>query len=116
MTITEGKIDVAGRTRTYTLSTPPDGGYDRLLLVFHGSKQNSGAFRSFTSNAFDHWAAPPSRTSTVFRETGTTPARPTVSRPGSRTSTMSRSPRQPSNSSGTVVRRSRWGTPTAVAW
>ena len=56
MTITEGSIDVAGRTRTYTLATPPGGDYDRLLLVFHGSRQNAGVFRSFTGNAFDHLA------------------------------------------------------------
>jgi len=54
MTITEGEIDVAGRPRTYTLATPPAGDHDRLLLVFHGSRQNAGAFRSFTGNAFDH--------------------------------------------------------------
>jgi polyhydroxybutyrate depolymerase len=53
MTITEGELTVAGRPRTYTLVTPP-GGYDRLLLVFHGSRQNAGAFRSFTGRAFDH--------------------------------------------------------------
>ncbi|MEU4625832.1 hypothetical protein AB0G04_38400 [Actinoplanes sp. NPDC023801] len=46
-------IDVAGRTRTYTLVTPEDGDYDRLLLVFHGSTQNAGVFRAFTGNAFD---------------------------------------------------------------
>ena len=45
-------IDVAGRTRTYTL-VEPAGGYDRLLLVFHGSKQNAAAFRAFTGNDFD---------------------------------------------------------------
>ncbi len=49
-----GTIDVAGRPRTYTLATPPGGDYARLLLVFHGSRQNAGAFRSFTGNAFDH--------------------------------------------------------------
>jgi polyhydroxybutyrate depolymerase len=54
MTITRGEIDVAGRPRTYTLATPPGGDYDRLLLVFHGSTQNAGVFRSFTGNAFDH--------------------------------------------------------------
>jgi polyhydroxybutyrate depolymerase len=53
MTITRGELDVAGHLRTYTLVTPPGGGYARLLLVFHGSRQNAGAFRSFTGNAFD---------------------------------------------------------------
>ena len=52
-TLTDGSIDVAGRARTYTLATPSSGDYDRLLLVFHGSKQNAAAFRSFTGNAFD---------------------------------------------------------------
>ena len=46
-------VDVAGRTRTYTLVTPDGGDHDRLLLVFHGSKQNAAAFRAFTGNAFD---------------------------------------------------------------
>lgn len=46
-------IDIAGRTRTYTLITPGDGRFDRVLLAFHGSKQDSGAFRAFTGNAFD---------------------------------------------------------------
>src|SRR4051794_39891087 len=46
-------IDVAGRTRTYTLVTPVGGDYDRLLLVFHGSRQDARAFRAFTGNAFD---------------------------------------------------------------
>jgi polyhydroxybutyrate depolymerase len=49
-------IDVAGRTRTYTLVTPDGGDYDRLLLVLHGSTQNAGVFRKFTGNAFDHLA------------------------------------------------------------
>jgi polyhydroxybutyrate depolymerase len=46
------EIDAAGRTRTYTL-IEPDGGFDRLLLVFHGSTQNPAKFRSFTGGAFD---------------------------------------------------------------
>ncbi len=46
------EIDVAGRTRTYTL-VEPDGGHDRLLLVFHGSTQDAAKFRAFTGNAFD---------------------------------------------------------------
>jgi polyhydroxybutyrate depolymerase len=47
-------IDVAGRTRIYTLVTPEGGDFDRLLLVFHGSTQTGGVFRTFTGNAFDH--------------------------------------------------------------
>jgi len=54
-------IDVAGRTRTYTLIAP-SGGYDRLLLVFHGSKQNAAAFRAFTGNDFDN----PGRTAVAY--------------------------------------------------
>jgi polyhydroxybutyrate depolymerase len=50
-------IDVAGRTRTYTLITPDGGDFDRLLLVFHGSTQSAGVFRKFTGNAFDRPAA-----------------------------------------------------------
>ncbi|MCO8275130.1 hypothetical protein M1L60_31575 [Actinoplanes sp. TRM 88003] len=46
------QIDAAGRTRTYTL-IEPDGGHDRLLLVFHGSTQNADKFRTFTGGAFD---------------------------------------------------------------
>ena len=46
-------ITVAGRARTYTLVTPDGGDYDRLLLAFHGSKQQGGIFRQFTGNAFD---------------------------------------------------------------
>jgi polyhydroxybutyrate depolymerase len=46
-------IDVAGRTRTYTLVTPDGGHFDRLLLAFHGSTQNGDVFRKFTANAFD---------------------------------------------------------------
>ncbi|MFG1927863.1 alpha/beta hydrolase family esterase [Cryptosporangium sp. NPDC048952] len=46
-------IDVAGRTRTYTAVTPEDGDFKRVLLVFHGSKQNGAAFRRFSGNAFD---------------------------------------------------------------
>ncbi|WP_249998876.1 PHB depolymerase family esterase [Actinoplanes sp. M2I2] len=46
------EIDAAGRTRTYTL-IEPDGGHDRLLLVFHGSKQNGAKFRAVTGGAFD---------------------------------------------------------------
>lgn len=46
-------IDVAGRTRNYTLVEPDGGDYDRLLLVFHGSKQNGAAFREFTGHTFD---------------------------------------------------------------
>lgn len=48
-------IDVAGRTRTYTVVTPAEGEYDRVLLVFHGSKQDGAAFRRFTGNAFDQF-------------------------------------------------------------
>lgn len=46
------EIDAAGRTRTYTL-LEPDGGYERLLLVFHGSTQNADRFRAFTRNDWD---------------------------------------------------------------
>jgi polyhydroxybutyrate depolymerase len=46
-------IDVAGRTRTYTLVTPAGGDYDRLVLAFHGSRQNGRVFRAFTGTAFD---------------------------------------------------------------
>lgn len=46
-------IDVAGRTRTFTLVTPPGGDFTRLLLVFHGSTQRGEVFRRFTGNAFD---------------------------------------------------------------
>lgn len=46
-------IDVARRSRTYELVTPPGGDYGRLLLVFHGSKQDGAGFRSFTHHAFD---------------------------------------------------------------
>ncbi|GAA1645909.1 alpha/beta hydrolase family esterase [Actinoplanes couchii] len=46
-------IDVAGRTRTYTLVTPPGGDFGRLLLAFHGSTQRGEVFRKFTGNAFD---------------------------------------------------------------
>jgi polyhydroxybutyrate depolymerase len=52
-TLTDGSIEVGGRTRTYTVATPAGGRYERVLLVFHGSKQDSAAFRSFTGNAFD---------------------------------------------------------------
>ncbi|MDP9792803.1 polyhydroxybutyrate depolymerase [Catenuloplanes nepalensis] len=45
-------IEAGGRTRTYTLAAPTDG-FDRLLLVFHGSGQNAARFRSFTGNTFD---------------------------------------------------------------
>lgn len=48
-------IDVAGRTRSYTLITPPTQAYDQVLLVFHGSTQNAESFRKFTSNAFDRF-------------------------------------------------------------
>ncbi len=46
------EIEAAGRTRTYTLIEPA-GGHDRLLLVFHGSRQNAAQFRAFTGQAFD---------------------------------------------------------------
>jgi polyhydroxybutyrate depolymerase len=46
-------IEVAGRPRTYTLVTPDGGDHDRLLLVFHGSKQDGATFRRFSGNAFD---------------------------------------------------------------
>ncbi|MFI5843961.1 alpha/beta hydrolase family esterase [Catenuloplanes sp. NPDC051500] len=50
--MTERSIDAGGRTRTYTIITP-DGGFDRLLLVFHGSMQTASSHRAFTGNAFD---------------------------------------------------------------
>lgn len=50
--MTDHAIEVAGRTRTYTVITP-EGGFDRLLLVFHGSTQTAATHRAFTGNAFD---------------------------------------------------------------
>lgn len=46
------EIEAAGRTRTYTL-VEPAGGHERLLLVFHGSRQNGARHRAFTGRAFD---------------------------------------------------------------
>ncbi len=45
---------MAGQHRTYTLVTPRElrpGG--RLVLIFHGSKQNGGKFRAFTGGSLD---------------------------------------------------------------
>lgn len=50
--MTDRSIEVAGRARTYTIITPDDG-FDRLLLVFHGSTQNAATHRAFTGNAFE---------------------------------------------------------------
>jgi polyhydroxybutyrate depolymerase len=50
-------IEVAGRTRTFTLITPENQRYDRVLLVFHGSTQTGGVFRKFTGNAFDSFGS-----------------------------------------------------------
>ncbi|WP_033342078.1 alpha/beta hydrolase family esterase [Catenuloplanes japonicus] len=50
--MTDRSIEVGGRTRTYTVVTP-EGGFDRLLLAFHGSGQQAASHRTFTGNAFD---------------------------------------------------------------
>ncbi|GAB7046818.1 alpha/beta hydrolase family esterase [Catenuloplanes indicus] len=47
-----GTIEAGGRTRAYTLAAPT-GGFDRLLLAFHGSGLDADRFRSFTRNTFD---------------------------------------------------------------
>ncbi|MDR7277388.1 alpha/beta hydrolase family esterase [Catenuloplanes atrovinosus] len=50
--LSSASIEAGGRTRTYTLATP-EGGFDRLLLAFHGSRLNAARFRAFTGNALD---------------------------------------------------------------
>ncbi|GAB7044088.1 MULTISPECIES: CE1 family esterase [Catenuloplanes] len=45
-------IEAGGRTRTYILAAPA-GGFDRVLLAFHGSGLSAARFRSFTGNTFD---------------------------------------------------------------
>ncbi|MFD4640158.1 alpha/beta hydrolase family esterase [Lentzea sp. NPDC058436] len=53
-TMTRESVDVAGKTRTFTVvEAAGPGAAPPLLLVFHGSRQTGAVHRSFTGSMFD---------------------------------------------------------------